>query len=189
MTRLWLVRHGPTGAKGMCGWTDLPADLSDIAALNRLSLALPWVPVVSSDLRRAVTTADALAEDRPRLPHEPALREMHFGDWEMRTHAEVEVEAPVLSRALWAEPGDPAPPGGESWNGLRTRVEGALDRLAAEHPELIVVCHFGPILAALQRARGITALEVLGQRIEPLSLTVLSRENGAWTVEAVDHRP
>ena len=26
MTRLWLVRHGPTHAKSMIGWTDLPAD-------------------------------------------------------------------------------------------------------------------------------------------------------------------
>ncbi|TNC73004.1 histidine phosphatase family protein [Rubellimicrobium roseum] len=189
MRRLWLVRHGPTGAKGMCGWTDLPADLSDVARLNRLSLALPWVPVVSSDLRRAVTTADALAEDRPRLPHDPALREMHFGAWEMRTHLEVEAEAPVLARALWAEPGDHAPPGGESWNALRRRIGSALDRLQAAHPELIVVCHFGPILATLQRARGISALEVFAQRIEPLSLTVLTRDESGWRVEAVDHRP
>ncbi|MBP1804710.1 histidine phosphatase family protein [Rubellimicrobium aerolatum] len=189
MRRLWLLRHGPTGAKGMCGWTDLPADLSDAAAINRLSLALPWVPVVSSDLRRAATTADAVAEDRPRLPHDPALRELHFGAWEMRTHAEAEAEDPILARALWEQPGEHAPPGGETWNALRARVESALDRHLAQHPELIVVCHFGPILAALQRARGIPALEAFAQRIEPLSLTVLSESDGAWRVEAVDHRP
>ena len=99
MRRLWLVRHGPTHAKGMCGWTDLPADLSDGAAINRLSLALPDAPVVSSDLLRARATADALADGRPRLPHEPGLREMRFGDWEMRTHAECEADDPVLARA------------------------------------------------------------------------------------------
>ncbi|TNC51900.1 histidine phosphatase family protein [Rubellimicrobium rubrum] len=189
MRRLWLVRHGPTGAKGMCGWTDLPADLSDTTALNRLSLALPWAPVVSSDLRRAVTTADALAEERTRLPHNPDLREVHFGAWEMRTFAEIEAEAPVLARALWAEPGDHAPPGGESWNGLRLRVERALDRLLSEHPEIIVVCHFGPILAALQRARGVGATEVFAQKIEPLSLTVLARGDAGWSVDLVDHHP
>ncbi|MCX8953857.1 histidine phosphatase family protein, partial [Ruegeria sp. NA] len=36
MTRLHLVRHGPTHAKTMVGWSDLPADLSDTAALRRL---------------------------------------------------------------------------------------------------------------------------------------------------------
>lgn len=188
MTRLWLVRHGPTGAKGMCGWTDLPADLSDLPALERLSCALPWAPVVSSDLGRAVATADALALGRPRLPHEPALREMHFGAWEMRTHLEAAAEDPALARALWEDPGDHAPPGGESWNALCTRVWSALDRLAGLE-EVIVVCHFGPILAALQRARGITTLQAFGQRIEPLSLTVLAQDGGAWRIEAVDHRP
>ena len=189
MRHLWLVRHGPTGAKGMCGWSDLPADLSDTVRINRLALALPWAPVVSSDLRRAVTTADALAEDRPRLAHDRSLREMNFGAWEMRTHLEVEAEAPILARALWAEPGDVAPPGGESWNTLRARVEVALDRLMAAHPDVIVVCHFGPILAALQRARNVTALDVFAQRIEPLSLTVLAQDGSGWHVEAVDHRP
>jgi len=33
MTTLWLVRHGPTHAKAMIGWTDLPADLSDAGAI------------------------------------------------------------------------------------------------------------------------------------------------------------
>ena len=37
MTRLWWVRHGPTHAKAMVGWRDLPADLSDTAALARLA--------------------------------------------------------------------------------------------------------------------------------------------------------
>lgn len=188
MRRLWLVRHGPTGAKGMCGWSDLPADLSDLPALERLRDALPLAPVVSSDLLRAVATADVLAGSRPRLPHEPDLREMHFGAWELRTHSEAEAEDAALARALWEEPGTCAPPGGESWNALCTRVWKALDRLL-EAGDLIAVCHFGPILAALQRARGITAAEVFGQRVEPLSLTVLAREKRGWHVEAVDHRP
>lgn len=189
MRRVWLVRHGPTGAKGMCGWTDLAADLSDLAALGRLERVLPPAPVVSSDLSRAVATADAIVGDRARLPHEHGLREMHFGDWEMRTHLEAEAQDATLARALWAEPGDWAPPGGESWNALRYRVERALDRLLGEAPELVAVCHFGPILALLQRARGITAVEAFGQRIEPLSLTVLAEHGGVWSVEAVNQRP
>lgn len=188
MTRLWLVRHGPTGAKGMCGWSDLPADLSDRDAVERLSRALPSAPVVSSDLSRAVATADALAGSRPRLPHEPDLREMHFGSWEMRTHAEAEVEDAALARALWEEPGDHAPPGGESWNALCVRVWEATDRLLLGG-EVIAVCHFGPILAVLQRARGITAREAFAQLIEPLSLSVVVRDGKGWQVEVTDHRP
>lgn len=187
MTRLWLIRHGPTGAKGMCGWSDLPADLSDRAALARLRDALPDAPVVSSDLLRAVATADAVQGDRPRLAHDPGLREMHFGAWELRTHAEAEAEDASLARALWETPGQVAPPGGESWDALRARVWGALDRLAAA--EVIVVCHFGPILAVLQRARGVSAVEAFAQAIDPLSLTVVARDGAGWRVERANHAP
>ncbi len=156
MTRFWLVRHGPTHAKCMVGWTDLPADLSDSAALARLGAHLPaGAPVVSSDLARAVATADALGP-RARLPHDPALREMHFGRWEMRGFAEVEAEDPDRIRAFWETPGDISPPGGESWNALSERVWGALDRLAGQAPDIVVVCHFGPIVAALQRAERLS---------------------------------
>lgn len=188
MSRLWLVRHGPTHAKGMVGWTDLPADLSDGAALNRLSLALPDAPVVSSDLLRARATADALADGRPRLPHEPDLREMHFGAWEMRTHDEVAAEDPDRAATFWDDPGAVAPPGGEGWDALAARVLACADRLAAAHGELILVCHFGPILALLQRARAQTAREAFGQRVAPLSLSVV-RLNPAPGVELADHRP
>ena len=72
MTRFFWVRHGPTHAKTMVGWSDLPADLSDHVALARLSDALPRdAVVVSSDLIRAVATADAIQGGRPRLPHDP----------------------------------------------------------------------------------------------------------------------
>ena len=61
MTRLFLVRHGPTHAKTMVGWSDLPADLSDRAALDRLAGFLPdQATVISSD---GHLTAPAIAND------------------------------------------------------------------------------------------------------------------------------
>ncbi|MDP3195590.1 histidine phosphatase family protein [Tabrizicola sp.] len=187
MTRYWLVRHGPTHAKAMIGWTDLPADLSDTVALARLTSHLPSeAPVVSSDLSRAIATADALGP-RPRLAHDSALREIHFGRWEGRGFAEVEAETPSLIRAFWETPGDIRPPGGESWNDLTARTWGALDRLHSQGPDLIVVAHFGPILAALQRAGGLTAIQAFGHRIDNLSVTCLTLDPPK--VHTVNHRP
>lgn len=187
MSTLWLVRHGPTGGRAMHGWTDVPADLSDTAALARLEAVLPRaVPVVSSDLARARATADAIAGDRPRLPDEPALREVHFGDWEGRGFAEVWARAPRLARKLWEEPGDVRPPGGESWNELTARVGGGVDRLCAAHPGgVIVVAHFGAILTQVQRASGETAKEVFGRKLRHLSLTRV-RTVPDWRLEAFD---
>ena len=188
MTRLWLVRHGPTHAKGLCGWTDLPADLSDHAALNRLSAHLPDAPVIASDLSRAVATAAALADGRPVLPPDPALREIHFGAWENRTFDDVAATDPDLSRAFWEGAGDAAPPGGESWTAAAARVGAAIDRLVAlGHPHLIVVAHMGAILTQIARAEGEGAARALRHRIEPLSVTDILTPS--WQVGRISHRP
>ena len=171
---LWWVRHGPTHAKTMVGWADIPADLSGEAKIARLAAALPAdTPVISSDLIRTVATADALAGDRPRLAHDPVLREMHFGAWELRAFAEIEAEDPARITAFWSEPGEVRPPEGESWNDLTQRVNRAVDRLLARGKDIIVVAHFGVILTQIQRVTGISTEEAFGQRIEPLSLTTL----------------
>ncbi len=176
MTRLWLVRHGPTHLKGLTGWTDLPADLSDAAALARLRARLPAAPVVSSDLARAVATADALGADR-RLPHDPRLREIHFGAWEGLTAAEAEARDPALARPFWD--GAARAPGGEGWEDMSARVLGALAALAGP-PDLIVVAHLGPILAAHQRAAGLTIVETLARTVAPLSLTRVEIAATGW---------
>lgn len=190
MTRLWMVRHGPTHAKTMVGWTDLPADLSDQAALDRLADHLPLAPVISSDLTRAVATADAIARGRRRLAHDPALREIHFGRWEMRSHAEIEAEDPALIRAFWEEPGAVSAPGGESWDGAQARVNAAIDRyLALGLPDLIVVAHFGVILTQVQRALARPAVEIFGHSIDNLSVTDLHWHDPGWSVGAINHCP
>jgi broad specificity phosphatase PhoE len=187
MTRFWLVRHGPTHAKTMVGWTDLPADLSDTAALARLSAHLPPdAPVISSDLSRAITTADTLG--RNRLPHDPALREMHFGAWEQRSFTEIEAESPDRIRAFWETPGDIRAPGGESWNDLSARTLGALTRLQGTASDIIIVSHFGPILAALQHAEGLSPEAVFPHRIDNLSVTSLTFGPPPRSF-AINHRP
>ena len=171
MTRLWFVRHGPTHAKAMIGWTDLPADLSDVVAINRLRQALPDAPLVSSDLLRTRQTADALAPTI-RLENDPRLREINFGAWEGQSFAQAEAADPARLRAYWEKPGDIAPPNGESWNAVRARVDPAIDgHLALGHRDLIIVAHFGVILTQVQRAQGISAYQAFAQKIDNLSIT------------------
>lgn len=183
------VRHGPTHAKGMVGWTDLAADLSDTGAVDRLADHVPReAVVVSSDLSRAAATADAIQRQRVRLAHAPALREMHFGDWEMRHHAEIEAEDRDRIFAFWDQPGDVAPPGGESWNALRARVDGWVDAFEGSGP-VIAVAHFGVILTQVQRALSIPAREAFSHRIDNLSVTHLQRSAEGWQVALLNHLP
>lgn len=186
MTRLWWIRHGPTHAKEMIGWTDRAADLSDNAAISRLIDHLPEAPVVCSDLSRATQTAAAICRGRHLTPL-PALREIHFGAWEGLRFAEAEARDPALIRQFWENPGDVAAPGGESWNDLSARVNAAADALIAAHSgDLVVVAHFGAILTQVERALGISTTQAFAQKIDPLSITCIEVQSGLWNLRSVN---
>ncbi len=189
MTRFWWVRHGPTHKKAAIGWSDPPADLSDTAALERLSAHLPDAPVVSSDLSRAVATADAIQRNRQRLPHLPDIREMNYGAWEGLGFDTIAQRDPDISHAFWTTPGDIAPPEGESWNSLSTRVRRAIDTLSGQHDDIIAVAHFGTILAALQYAGGFDPAHAFAFKIDNLSVTRLDRIDMRWRIHGVNHTP
>jgi alpha-ribazole phosphatase len=187
--RIWWIRHAPTHATTMAGHRDIPADLSDHAALARLASFLPQgAPVTSSDLRRATATADAIAGDRPRLPPDAGLREFDHGDWDGLHWTAIAEGWPDLSRDYWTTPGDAAPPGGESWNTAAARVSAAIDR-HLHLPDLIVVAHMGTILTQLARATGKSPYDTLAQPIVPLSVTCLRHDGIRWHADLVNHLP
>lgn len=184
------VRHGPTHAKAMIGWTDLPADLSNKAQIARLRAHLPAeAPVVSSDLIRAVDTARAISEVCRHETTSSALREIHFGAWEGRTHTEIEAEARDRIFAFWDQPGDVAAPSGESWNMLRARVDGFVDTWQASGP-VVAVAHLGVIVSQIQRALDLTARDAFSHEIDNLSVTHLHRRPDlSWEVRTINHHP
>lgn len=188
MRRVFWLRHSPTHAKTMVGWSDIPADLSEAPRLEALRAVLPsGALVVSSDLKRAVQTADAVQEDRRRLTHRAALREIHFGAWELQRFDAVRDQARL--RRFWEAPGDITPPCGESWNALRQRVCAEVDTLFEETgaEDLVIVAHFGAILAHVQQALGVTTTEVFAHKIEPLSLTQVQHDGTRWQAVRINH--
>ena len=193
MTTWHWVRHGPTHEKTFVGWRDVPADLSDVAQIARLNLHLPDPALIlSSDLIRSSATADALSSPgRSRLPHDKDLRELHFGVWDGMKFDAVAARDPELSRAYWETPGDIAAPEGESWNQCMARVSAVVDRLNAAHPDahIIAVAHFGVILTQVQRASRRSATEAMSHKIDNLSVTELSHQDGQWDVRGINHLP
>ncbi|WP_163849064.1 histidine phosphatase family protein [Pseudooceanicola aestuarii] len=190
MTRFHLVRHGPTHQKTFVGWRDVPADLSDTDQIARLNALLPAdALVVSSDLQRAVTTADVLSPGRTRLAHDSDLREFDFGEWDGRHFSDIARTDPELSRRFWEDPGPIKAPGGESWDDVAARVWAALDRLHRAHAgrDIVVVAHFGVILTALGRARAEAPRVTLGQKIDTLSVTAIRRGAAGWQVSRINH--
>ena len=189
MTRFWLVRHGPPHQKTFTGWRDVPADLSDTAALKRLSDYLPQKALLtSSDLSRAMTTADAIAESRTRLPVRKTLREFDFGVWDGMHHTEVAKRDPILSRVFWEKPGSLAPPDGESWNAVTSRVTTSLHHLAQQHhgADIIVVGHMGMIMTMIAQCGG-TPYAAMGHKIDNLSITDMQLTLQGWQIGTINY--
>jgi len=185
MVDWWWIRHGPTHAKCMVGWIDIKADLSDKSTLNKLDKHLPNnANVVSSDLSRAIETASAIQNNRNRLANAFNLREFNFGDWDGKNWKDISNAYPELSRAYWSNPGDIAPPNGESWNQSSKRINACVDEINANSSckNIIAVAHLGVILTQIQRAMNISPLEVIANKIDNFSITRIRFSKNKWNV-------
>lgn len=192
MTRFWWVRHGPTHKKTMVGWTDAPADLSDTDQIQRLDAHLPKdALVVSSDLTRCMTTAEAIVGARERLNPRHGLREFHFGDWEDKGLDDISITHPDEIRTFWDTPGDAKAPNGESWNQVSARVTTEVYDLCQTHEnrDIVIVAHYGVILTQIQLAGGMTAKAATSFHIDNLSVTRIDHLGDVWRILGVNHKP
>lgn len=148
MRRVWLVRHGsttaPTGAA--IGATDVP--LSDEGREQARILAAdlasrPLVRVLSSDLRRALSTADSIAAPHHLMAEPtPALREIDFGSWEGRSLADLWSEDPQAAKAWEGDIRSTPPTFGENLADLQIRVGGFWRRVRpCDDGEVAIVAH------------------------------------------------
>jgi broad specificity phosphatase PhoE len=166
VTEILLARHGETDwnrESRFQGHADPPLNGSGRQQAAELANALAseeFAAVYSSPLRRALETAQAVA-DRRGLTAVPidGLREVDVGSWEALTRDEVEQRFPEQFRR-WLDYGR-GWDDGETYEEMGDRVLAALDELAARHEggRIVAVTHGGPIRAALARADGISHAE------------------------------
>lgn len=152
MPRLMLIRHGQTAwnKESRCqGQTDVSLDDLGLRQAQALAERLAEEnidAIYSSNLQRAVQTADAIADSKDLLIRkEPGLRETNFGDWEGMTTQEIDNQFGNAWTA-WKENPDLSPPqGGETPSQVSLRVEEVLKRILKEHAEetIVCVCHGG----------------------------------------------
>lgn len=107
--------------------------------------------VLSSPLRRARQTADAIAAAYG-LPVtvEDRLVELDYGDWDGKSLADV----PASAWAEWRADPTFAPPGGESLVDVSARVIAMCLELLAGGDDVVAVSHVSPIKAAVCWALG-----------------------------------
>ncbi len=150
MTReLCLVRHGHCERSGtLLGQFDAPLTAEGLVQAQALAAQLAGCGaerLVSSDLRRSVQTATALAARLDlSLETDPRLREISYGPWDGLTWAEIERLDPTGAPRKLADWTSWTPPGGESFDVFLARVHDARVSLAAARARLtVVVAHRG----------------------------------------------
>jgi len=115
----------------------------------------PIDAIYVTTLRRTADTAAPLADRlgiEPRV--EPDLREVYLGEWEAGLFRQKTAERDPLAVRMWTEQSWEVIPGAEKDAAFGTRVRTGLDRVAAAHPDqlVVVVAHGGTIGALLSQA-------------------------------------
>ncbi|MCM3922849.1 bifunctional RNase H/acid phosphatase [Frankia sp. AiPs1] len=172
-----LLRHGQTPLsvdKRFSGTVE--ASLTDLGMSQAAAVAdrlrdEPFDLIVSSPLKRARQTAEALGRD---YVVDDDLRETSFGAWEGMTFGEVRERFPDELNAWLADPNVP-PPGGESLISTVARVARVRDRLLAEQPgkRVLVVSHVTPIKGLTQLALAAEPTVLYRLHLDLVSLTTI----------------
>ncbi|MBY4038931.1 bifunctional RNase H/acid phosphatase [Rhodococcus fascians] len=180
-TRMLLLRHGQTAlsvdrrysGRGNPELTELGVRQATAAAAS-LGGHDDIAAIVSSPLGRARQTADAAAGALGLdVTTVDDLTETDFGDWEGLTFAEAKDRYPEQHRA-WLGDTSVAPPNGESFDAVRTRIESARDRLIEDYAgkTIVVVTHVTPIKTLLQLALDVGPSLLYRMHLDLASLSI-----------------
>lgn len=196
-TRVLLARHGQTETNRaglFCGHSE--TQLTDLgraqaAALGARLAETGLAAVYTSDFSRAADTAAiALAGRGVPCFVDPALREIHYGEWELRKERAVAREGSAQYRLLRA--GDPAwrPPGGESLEDVVSRMGAALRRIsrAHEHETVLVITHGTAINCLLAGVLGMSLTHVFRIEVANGALSEVVVRRGVPSVTLLNDR-
>lgn len=175
-TRILAIRHGETAWNAetrIQGHIDIPLNDHGVWQASQLATALQdeQIDVVyASDLNRAFTTANAIAQPRSlTVQHLPALRERHLGQFQGQTWTEIETRHPE-DALRWRQRDPEWTPvgGGESLLVLAERVQQCAHDLASRHQgqHIAWVTHGGvlDVLYRLATGQSLQAARTWGLR-------------------------
>jgi probable phosphoglycerate mutase len=209
MTEIFLIRHGETAwnaERRLQGHIDIPLNAEGTRQAAALARALAGESVdmiFSSDLRRAASTARAVAEVHG-LPvqTDASLRERCFGAFEGLLYDELEARFPE-AHAQWRarDPHARYPDGerrAETFAEFAQRAVDAVCRIAETHrgKRIVIVSHGGVLDAVYREAHGMAittprSFDVLNASINQLQwdgeqLKVLRWSDDAHLAAALD---
>ncbi len=181
-----LVRHGETrgNLEGKAqGHFDAPLTDNGVQQTKALAQRLSnteFDAVYSSDLQRAVHTAEAILQGRSdiEIQRRSELRELNYGDYENTPWFDHRDEDPTFFklRIEWETRPIAKYPGGESATDLWQRVGDFAHELLADHPEkttILVVAHGGSLQALLAQLLGLRITDQWRFQFDNTSISII----------------
>jgi len=183
--KLFLTRHGQTDwniARRYQGHSNTELNQVGIRQAEQLAkrlLAETIHAIYSSDLSRAMTTAEIIANAQGQAPvfrSDMRWRELSFGNWEGMTYREMSAHSPELFDAWMKDSLTISTPNGETHRQLAERVQAAFDEIKAKHKEetVLVVGHSGSMQTLLALLLGVDLSRYWQFRVSQASLSELT---------------
>lgn len=194
--RLLLIRHGITdwNREGRFqGHRDPPLSeegREEARILGRRLAGTGEQParIIASSLGRARETAELIAEALGGTPveSEPRLMEIGQGEWEGRTHAQLEMEDAERYAAWRRHAGDEQPPGAEPIHGALARVTALLTEIAGSDAwPICLVSHGGTLRLVARWLLELAAPQTWGFDLDNASLSrLLWTDETGWRLES-----
>jgi len=190
---LLLVRHATAEGNGrFLGQRDVPlsaAGRRELRLLCEKCSRYSIRAVYSSDLLRARQTADAVATRLGlQVQVRPALREMHFGEWEGLSWNQIAKRYPKLS-AVWMERFPRRSiPGAESLSQFEKRIAAGIREVVAANQgqSAVIVTHAGVIRFTLGKVLGLPARNVFRLAQNSCALNVIEYSQDGAVVRLVN---
>lgn len=182
MPKILMVRHGITEtniANQFTGHTDIGLAEEGIRQAEKLGERLAGTQIdaiYSSDLKRAVLTAEAISRKHEKeISRCGELREMDYGEAEGLTYAEIKENMPEIADAIFEFDQALSFPGGESMQALISRGIKFLERLNGHGQDetILIVTHGGMLRTLLCELLEIGQENWRKFRFDNASLTIV----------------
>jgi broad specificity phosphatase PhoE len=209
MTTIYVIRHGVTddfiegrlqGQRRNGGLHPTLGMTQADAVARRLPPHVPFAALYTSDLLRAVETANLVAASpflrikdlgfqgsiglQSEIKPDPRLREIDFGAWEGHTLEELRAIYSHERIEPYAVPRAVEHYGGESIVALVERIRSFWEMILEEHPQqhILIVSHAHAISALLCVALDLPLGNYWRFRVDPASLTTLYTASPGHTI-------
>lgn len=189
--KIILVRHGKTiynQENRYQGQSDVPLNregINQARALRRKFKNEKIDIIFTSDLLRAVQTAEEIAKDRNiKIIKDKRLREINYGIFEGLNVEEIKAKYAKVLQNWWDNPLKTKIPEGETVKELEKRVSQFLKDILRKYKNknIIVVSHSGPLRMLILKSLNFPLTIIRSIRIDNSSVSILEIDKNSRAV-------